>query len=131
IESALERVRARAQAMQQPEELKNVAQVLRQEMGLLGVEELETCNIYIHDETTGKSECWYALKDFRSAEGKMLSDEFELDLNEAWVGREMLRFYHAPTSETSIVMTGDHHKEWIQYCETRSAPLRGYYAEEI
>jgi hypothetical protein len=35
IESALERVRARAQAMQQPEELKDVAQVLRHEMGML------------------------------------------------------------------------------------------------
>ena len=131
IESALERVRARAQAMQQPEELKYVAQVLRHEMGMLNVEDLEACNIYIHDEPTGKSECWYALKDFQNAEHKMLSDEFELDLNSTWFGREMLQFFHADISETSIVMTGDHSKEWIQHCETRSAPFRGYYAEEI
>ena len=131
IESALERVRARALAMQQPEELKDVAQVLRHEMGMLDVEDLEACNIYIHDETTGKSECWYALKDFQKAEDKMLSDEFELDFNVTWFGREMLKFFHANTSETSIVMTGDHSKEWIQYCETRSAPFRGYYTEEI
>ena len=131
IESALERVRARAQAMQQPEELKDVAQVLRHEMGMLEVEDLETCNIYIYDETTGRSECWYALKNFQNAEDKMLSDEFELDLNSTWFGREMLQFFHADTSETSIVMTGDHSKEWIQYCEARSAAFRGYYAEEI
>ncbi len=53
IETALEKVRARALAMQKPEELIEVAQVLRKEMGLLGVEELETSSIYIHDEETG------------------------------------------------------------------------------
>ncbi len=52
IEAALERVRARALAMQQPEELKEVAQVLRDEMGILGVEELETCTIFIKDSPT-------------------------------------------------------------------------------
>jgi signal transduction histidine kinase len=30
----------------------------------------------------------------------------------------------------SIVMTGDHHKEWIRYCETKCAPFRGYYGDE-
>jgi hypothetical protein len=40
IETALERVRARAQAMQNPEELIEVSELLRYEMGLLGVEEL-------------------------------------------------------------------------------------------
>jgi hypothetical protein len=53
IESALERVRARAQAMQQPEELKDVTQVFRHEMGILGKGELETCHIYIYDEKPG------------------------------------------------------------------------------
>ena len=38
----MENVRARALAMQQPEELKEVAWNLRNEMGLLGVEEIET-----------------------------------------------------------------------------------------
>src|SRR5947207_1578199 len=61
IESALERVRARAQAMQQPEELKDVTQVFRNEMGILGKSELETCDIYIYDEKSRKSECWFAL----------------------------------------------------------------------
>jgi len=27
-------------------------------------------------------------------------------------------------------MTGDHHKEWIRYCETKCAPFRGYYGDE-
>jgi len=131
IETALERVRARALAMQQPEELNDVAQVLRHEMGLLGVEELETCSIYINDERAEKAECWYALKDVRENEKELISDHFALDLNDTWVGREMLQFYHSPEKQTSIIMQGANRKEWINYCEEKSVALRGYYGEEI
>ena len=65
IETAMEKVRARALAMQKPEELIEVAQVLRKEMGLLGVEELETSSIYIHDEESDMTKCWYAIQDIR------------------------------------------------------------------
>ena len=131
IETALERVRGRALAMQQPEELKEVAQVLRHEMGLLGVEELETCSIYINDEHAEKAECWYALKDLRAEEKKLVSDHFALDLNDTWVGREMLEFYNSPQKQISIVMTGTNRKEWINYCEELSVPFRGYYGDII
>ncbi|HWN88776.1 MAG TPA: ATP-binding protein, partial [Chitinophagaceae bacterium] len=131
IETALERVRARALAMQEPEELKDVAQVLRTEMGLLGVEELETCSIYINDESAEKAECWYALKDTKSEEKKLVNDHFALNLNDTWVGREMLQFYQSPKKQISIIMQGDNRKEWIRYCEENSAPLRGYYGEVI
>jgi signal transduction histidine kinase len=131
IEAALERVRARALAMQEPEELKEVAHVLRTEMGLLGVEELETCSIYINDESAEKAECWYALKDFRSEEKKLVNDHFALNLNDTWVGREMLQFYQSPGKQISIVMQGENRKEWIRYCEAHSVPLSGYYGDVI
>lgn len=131
IESALERVRASAQAMQQPEELKDVIQVFRKEMRTLGEDELETCHIFIYDEKAQKSECWFALKDLRTPEQIIVSDEFELDLQDTWVGREMLQFYHSEAKETSITMMGDAIKEWIHYCETKCEPLRGYYGNKI
>jgi len=131
IESALERVRARAQAMQQPEELKDVTQVFRHEMGMLGKDELKTCQIYIYDEKAGKSECWFALIDSQNGENKITGGEFELDLHDTWVGREMLGFYHSETKETSIVMTGDARKEWIRYCEAKCELLQGYYSEDV
>ncbi len=131
IETALERVRARALAMQEPEELKAVAEVLRHEMGLLGVEELETCSIYINDEQAEKAECWYALKDAHSSEQKLVNDHFALDLNDTWVGREMLEFYNTPEEQISIMMQGANRKEWINYCEEKSIPFRGYYGEVI
>ena len=131
IETALERVRARALAMQQPEELKEVAEVLRYEMGLLGIEELETCSIYIHDKASVNAECWYALKDVRSKTKKIVSDHFALNLNDTWVGKEMLKFYKSAKKQTSIIMQGANRKEWVNYCEEHSAPFRGYYGDVI
>ena len=131
VEAGLERVRAKALAMQQPEELKDVAEVLRFEMGLLGVEELETCSIYIHEEQAEKSECWYALKDVRRKEKRLVTDHFSLNLNESWVGRQMLEFFNSAQQQFSIVMQGANRKEWIRYCEEKSAHLRGYYGDEI
>ena len=131
IETALERVRARALAMQQPEELKDVARVMRQEMGLLGVEELETSSIYIHNPEADKTACWYAIKDIRETEKIMVADHFDLDLKDTWVGREMLKFYGSDEDQVSIVMKGAQRKEWIDYCETHSKALKGYYGEEI
>jgi signal transduction histidine kinase len=131
IETALERVRARALAMQEPEELIEVSQVLRREMGLLGVEELETCSIYMHDGVSELAECWYALKDAASTGNTLVSDHFQLNLNATWVGREMLGFYTSAEKQVSIVMSGEPRKEWIRYCEERSTPLKGYYGDVI
>jgi signal transduction histidine kinase len=129
IESALERVRARALAMQQPEELKDVIQVFRHEMGGVNEVELETSNIFIYDELTEKSECWFALKDPDTA-NRIVTGEFEMDLHDTWIGHEMLQFYHSGDKETSMVMTSDHHKEWITYCQSKSPSFPGYYGDE-
>ncbi|WP_445381555.1 ATP-binding protein [Robiginitalea sp. IMCC43444] len=131
IETALERVRARALAMQEPEELTNVAEVLRSEMGLLGVAELETSSIFIYDTESNKAECWYAIKDIRTDQNKLVSDQFGLDLKATRVGRQMLEFYTSEEEKTSIAMKGPDRKEWIAYCEKQSKPLKGYYGAEI
>ena len=127
IEVAMEKVRSRSLAMQKPEELVEVAQVLRQEMALLGVEELETCSIYIHHEATGKTECWYAIKD----EHKLVADHMNMNLEDTWVGRQMLQFYHSDKTQISIPMKGENRKEWINYCSTKSKLLDGYYGDNI
>jgi signal transduction histidine kinase len=131
IETALERVRARALAMQEPEELIEVSEVLRYEMGLLGVEELETCSIYLHNGSGADTECWYAIKDTRMSDKRLVSDHLTLDLNATWVGREMLKFFESDNSRVSIKMKGGERKEWINYCEERSIVLKGYYGTEI
>ena len=93
IEVALERVRARALAMQQPEELVEVAEVMRHEMGLLGVEELETSSIYINKENPDQAECWYSLKGVHGTGENKVADHFDLNYNDTWVGKQMFEFY--------------------------------------
>jgi signal transduction histidine kinase len=131
IEAAMEKVRARSLAMQKPEELIEVAEVLRKEMGLLGVEELETSSIYIVDEEKQTAECWYAIKDVREGDKKLVSDHMIVNLNHTWVGREMQHFYSSSEKQISILMQGENRKDWINYCAARSKVLQGYYGEEI
>ncbi len=131
IELALERVRARAMAMQQPEELIEVAQVMREEMGLLGVEELETSSIYINKANSKEAECWYSIKDIRDGSKTYLADHFDLSYQDTWVGTQMLSFHQSEETKTSIVMKGNHRIEWINYCAGLSQKLEGYYGEEI
>ncbi len=127
----MEKVRARALAMQKPEELIEVAQVLRKEMGLLGVEELETSSIYIYDEDSRMTECWYAIQDIREKDKKLLTDHMTIHLPDTWVGKEMMDFYKSSQKQTSILMRGENRKEWINYCAEHSEAFQGYYGDVI
>ncbi len=131
IEAALEKVRSRSLAMQKPEELVEVAELLRGEMGRLGVEELETSSIYLMDSENKLAECWYAIKDIRDGNKSLVSDEMTLLLPDTWVGSEMWKFFQSKKEQVSIVMKGDNRKEWINYCAVRSQVLQGYYGNEI
>ncbi|HSW54123.1 MAG TPA: SpoIIE family protein phosphatase [Ignavibacteriaceae bacterium] len=131
IEASMEKIRSRSLAMQKPGELVEVAELLRKEMGLLGVEELETSSIYIVDEENQKAECWYAIKDIREENKRLVSDEMTLTLSDTWVGNEMWKFYRSKEGQISIVMKGDNRKEWINDCANKSKVLQGYYGNEI
>lgn len=131
IEAAMEKVRARSLAMQKPGELAEVAEVLRKEMGAIGVEELETSSIYIVDENKTTTECWYAIKDVRGKNKKLVTDHMTMDLGETWVGKEMQKFYRSNQTRTSILMRGENRKEWINYCASKSSVLQGYFGGEI
>jgi signal transduction histidine kinase len=131
IETSMEKVRSRSLAMQKPKELTEVAELLRNEMGHLGVEELETSSIYIVDKENEQVECWYAIKDIREENKQLVSDEMAITFAETWVGSEMEKFYRSKKHKTSIVMKDDNRKEWINYCAGKSKVLQGYYGDEI
>jgi signal transduction histidine kinase len=130
VEAALERVRSRAMAMQEPEELKDVAQILRTEMGLLGFEELETCSIYILDKKVATAECWYAIKN-SDKNRELVADHISMDFTATWVGKQMLEFHDSKAETRSIVMKGDKRKEWITYCMAQSKVLKDVYSDTI
>ncbi|MEP7143459.1 MAG: ATP-binding protein [Ferruginibacter sp.] len=131
IEAAMEKVRGRAMGMQKPSELVDVAQLLRTEMGLLGVEELETSSIYIHNKISGLTECWFAIQDVRGGNKELIADHMNMRLKDTWVGREMLQFYSSGQKQTSILMQGANRIEWINYCAEQSKLLQGYYGDII
>ncbi len=131
IETSIEKIRSRSLAMQKPKELVEVAELLRKEMGHLGVEELETSSIYIVDKENQQAECWYAIKDIREENKRLVSDEMTIILIDTWVGNEMWKFYQSKKEQTSIVMKGNNRKEWINYCADKSQELQGYYGDEI
>ncbi|MCB2219040.1 MAG: nuclear transport factor 2 family protein [Bacteroidetes bacterium] len=132
IEAALERVRARAMAMHKADELVEVTLLLRKEMGQLGVEELETSSIYVHNESKGKTECWFSIQDQKD-ENNLISDHMILDLNDTWVGKQMQKFYRSGNPATSIVMKGKNRIEWISYCAEKSDlfSAEGFYGKTI
>ncbi|SMD42826.1 His Kinase A (phospho-acceptor) domain-containing protein [Aquiflexum balticum DSM 16537] len=132
IENALEKVRSRSLAMQSPDELIEVAQLLREEMGALGVEELETSSIYIQDESSGLTQCWFTIKNPDNP-GKAITDQMTIDLQDTWVGRKMDEFYRSKGKQTSILMQGEGRIEWIRYCEKKSDLFgtSNFYGETI
>ena len=82
IEAAMEKIRSCSMAMQKPEELIEIAEILRREMGQLGVEELETSSIYLVSEDNQTAKCWYAIKDVREGNSKLVSDEITIVFRE-------------------------------------------------
>ncbi|PWN05775.1 ATP-binding protein [Rhodohalobacter mucosus] len=132
IENALEKVRSRSLAMQSPDELVDVVQLLREEMGNLGVEELETSSIFIHDQESDSTQCWFTIKNSEDPE-KAVTDRIIINLKDTWVGSQMDQFYRSSDNQTSVLMKGEQRREWIQYCEERSEHFEtiGFYGESI
>ena len=131
IEVALERVRARALAMQEPEELVEVAQVLRQEMGALGVETLETSTIFIYDPDTKHAETWFAIRDTHHPDQPLVADHITMDLAHTSVGREMIKFYDSKDDMASIPMRGEARSEWVNYAYDLSQTFEGFFGDDI
>ncbi|MEO8447279.1 MAG: adenylate/guanylate cyclase domain-containing protein, partial [bacterium] len=131
IETALEKVRARALAMHQPEELIEVAQVLREQMGLLKIEELETSTIFIHDKNSDKSECWFADNDKRETEDKSISGSVTLQLNQTNVGRKLLEFFNSDEVKISIQLQSEDKMEWVKYVYSVLPAYADFYGDNI
>jgi hypothetical protein len=84
-------------AMQKPAELIEGSKIAENRNGIAGAwKELETSSIYIHNESTQQTECWYAIQ----KDGKLVSDHMTIDLKDTWVGRGMLAFYRSDQKQT-------------------------------
>ncbi|HEX6847227.1 MAG TPA: tetratricopeptide repeat protein, partial [Chitinophagaceae bacterium] len=107
IEAALERIRARAMAMHSSHELIFVANILREQMGLLGQPELETCVLSIVDENSGIISNWNAYRPpgFSGEEIVTSTSSFAIDSSE--LTREMIQHYKSGEKEFTLSAAGE------------------------
>ncbi len=106
IETALERIRARAMAMHSSDELMKVANSLREQMGALGQAELETSVIHIYEE--GSNQIWasFAYRRTGLSSGKITSGACFFPKDSSKVAREIMSMYNAGKTEFTIDASG-------------------------
>ncbi|MCY7410507.1 MAG: hypothetical protein LH473_09550, partial [Chitinophagales bacterium] len=114
-ETAMEYVRSRALAMQEPEELIDVAQMLRHEMGILGIQEIETGTVFIFDEVAESAQFGFTMKDTRFPEKPSVTETITVQLNTTSAGKELLSFFLSQEVRQSFRQEGLKRKEWIEY----------------
>ncbi|MFZ9388542.1 MAG: ATP-binding protein [Chitinophagaceae bacterium] len=114
IETALERIRARALAMHQSDELKDVARVLREQMGSLGQPELETSAVHLYEEDPENILSWRAFRLSSDLEGKISYGFFKIPKKSCEVAREFTRNFKSDQSAYTIEIKGAKQKEWYQ-----------------
>jgi signal transduction histidine kinase/DNA-directed RNA polymerase subunit N (RpoN/RPB10) len=112
IEAALERIRARALAMQQSTDLFEVANILREEMGKLGQQGLESSTVHLYMNDSPTFEAWYAFRppNLTSGEITTVIANFPKDCSE--LSREVMSKYYSSETEYTLVATGQKIAEW-------------------
>jgi signal transduction histidine kinase len=129
-EAALERVRARAMAMQRSQELGEVVHELRKQMGLLGQKDLETCVIHLHDESPDYIQSWAGIKTPESV-GGILAASANVPKRGLMIIEEALTAYHAKRQDYVLVNEGGKLRQWFSFLETASPESYTKLAESV
>jgi len=125
IEAALERVRAKALAMQTSNDLIEVANVLRDEMGKLGQPELESSIVHLYDSDVETFNIWYAYAAPHVSSGIITGFGTVVKNATAWT-REVIAKYQSAETEYTIVSSGQKLREWYKVLETFAADTIEY-----
>jgi signal transduction histidine kinase len=113
IETALERVRARAMAMRNSKELKEVAREMRNQLCLLGQKELETCAIHLWNESSYQFEGWAALRSPDNT-GQVIESESKLNFKGIRILEESFQHYHAGKKDYILINDVAKAKEFFE-----------------
>jgi signal transduction histidine kinase len=121
IEAALERVRARAMAMQKSSDLLGVANVLREQFGGLGQPELESSIVHIYKEKESTIEAWYAYSQPNQPHAGTITDVAVVSKDGSAWAREVMAKYQSEETEYTVVGSGEKIAEWYRVLE-KAAP---------
>ncbi len=127
IEAAMDRIRARALAMHSSGELIEVADVLREQMALLGRSDLETTAVQLYDDNSAIIESLYAFRPSYGPEGKSVSASTTFPKDSCELVREMLAMYRSPATDYTLEVGGTKRQEWLEVLQ-KAAPEIVEYA---
>ena len=127
IEAALERVRARALAMHTSEELYDVANVLREQMGLLGQSELEASVIHIYEEGQKTFESWFAVRPPDKSNGKILNGLIHFGYEDTEIAKDLLKLYKGEAKEYTVKYSGVNMTEWVKEIGKKAPEIIKYW----
>ncbi len=117
IEVALERIRAKALAMQKSHDILEVADVMREQMRNLGQPELESCLIHLYKEEIEEIESWYAYRPPEQSSGEIITGTSHVSADACEWTREVMDKYRSDESEYTIVSTGSKIQGWYKTLE--------------
>ena len=118
IETALERIRARALAMHNSNEFLEVANVLREQMGLLGQPELESCMVHLYNGDAATFSSWYAFSPPDVSSAKIITGFASVTKDSSEWAREVVAKYKSAETEYTIVSSGKKLQEWYKVVES-------------
>lgn len=129
IEAALERIRARAMGMHTSDELRDVAGILREQMGLLGQPELETSVIDLFEEGSDQVVSWYAFRPPGLSSGKIITGTASFPWASSELTREMMKVYRQRQQEHTMEAESSKAMELFRVL-VQAAPEIGKYVTE-
>src|SRR3990172_6936600 len=114
--------------MQSSEELVDVANILREQMGLLGQPDLETTAIHLYEEDSEVFDTWYA---FRVGEkGEIMTGKAPFHKDSAQVVREMLKGFNSTETSYTLEASGTKMMEFFNIV-IKAAPQIAKAYEQI
>ena len=123
IETALERIRARALAMHSSEELMDVAKVLREQMALLDQPELETCVVHLYEEDPANILSWRAFRLGTNKDSEITYGYMSLPKDCCELVVEWITMFKSNAIEYIIEVSGSKQKEWYKILASKAPEI--------
>ena len=131
IEVALERIRARALAMHSSDEIQEVANVLREQMGLLGQSELEVSAVHVYPEGAATFESWWAMRPGASSKGKIITGTSQFRIKTSALAQEWIDMYHSDQSEYTVYASGKNLRDWQKEIAFGAPEITKYWGDKL
>ncbi|WP_373497382.1 sensor histidine kinase [Aquiflexum sp.] len=125
VEVALERIRGRALAMQSSSELTEVVKVLRDQMGILGHQDLEASVVHLYSEGSPTFDSWYAFR----AGAQIIEGSATFRLENSALAKEFLELYIDDVTEYTIEVKGKKLEEWLTEIKSNAPKIAAYWGD--